>query len=302
MGTVGRHLRRRLKTWRAVDVFCVLWLLATTVLIVVFPARVRGWWLVVLANLVAVISVDVFRRFANRSPSRGWRFFCDGFLIFVFIWLWAEVGMLQQVLYGGKWFDQVLINFEYKLFGVHPILWLERFVSIPVTEWMLWGYFGYLPVIPLVAAALFFQVNSRAMDTYLFAMAVGFVSCYVVFLFFPVAAPRFAFEGLFTRDLDGHLFRWLCRLIERYGHFPGGSFPSAHCAAGTVMLMMSYKYHRRTFYLILPVIGTFYIATVYGRYHYVSDTVAGIIVGAIIACVAPKIEVLWQRFSAGLAA
>lgn len=41
------------------------------------------------------------------------------------------------------------------------------------------------------------------------------------------------------------------------------------------------EYEKTTFWIILPVILTFYIAIVYGRYHYISDTTAGIFLAVV---------------------
>ena len=286
-----------MKTWRTVDAFCVGFLLLLSALASLAPHRVPQWWLLVLANLAAAAMIDVSRRLAVRSRQRHWQLVFGSFPLLLFIWLWAEIGMLQQILFSG-WFDQVLIDFEHAVIGVHLCVWVERFVSVPVTEWMMFGYFGYLPAIPLVGIVLFYAVRPAAMDEFLFAMALAYGICFLVFIIFPVKGPNYAFADLYTRDLTGYVFRWLTRLMEDYAHFPGGCFPSPHSAAGTVMLFMSYKYHRRTFWCILPVIGTFYLATVYGRYHYVSDTIAGVIVGLAVGWLTPKIEAWWKGVTA----
>jgi membrane-associated phospholipid phosphatase len=60
------------------------------------------------------------------------------------------------------------------------------------------------------------------------------------------------------------------------------------------MLVVAYRYHRPSFWVLVPVIGTFYPATVYGRYHYVLDTVAGIALGLAVGWAAPRIEAWWD--------
>lgn len=59
-------------------------------------------------------------------------------------------------------------------------------------------------------------------------------------------------------------------------HYPGGSLPSPHCAIGTVMIVMLYRHNRRAFALLAAPLVTIYAATVYGRYHYSLDVIAGI--------------------------
>jgi len=73
--------------------------------------------------------------------------------------------------------------------------------------------------------------------------------------------------------------------VEVWGQYRGGSFPSAHCAAGTIMIYQACQAGRRTFWFVFPPILLFFLSTVYGQYHYVVDILAGIIIGllAIVA-------------------
>jgi membrane-associated phospholipid phosphatase len=79
-------------------------------------------------------------------------------------------------------------------------------------------------------------------------------------------------------------------------HYAGGSIPSPHAAAATIMWLMAWKHHRPTFYAIAPIILTLYVSTFYGRYHYATDAVVGIVAAAAAALAAP---VLLRAFAAG---
>ena len=50
-----------------------------------------------------------------------------------------------------------------------------------------------------------------------------------------------------------------------------------------VALICAWRYARRVGYVLLPLVTAICIATVYGRYHYVVDVVAGIFM-AIVGC------------------
>lgn len=293
MEDIGARLKAWPSTLRAADAFCILYLLLLTALACAAPSRIPHWWLLVPANIVALAAMVVARRLALACRNSTIRFVLDGVPLILFIWLWSEIGMLQHVLHQ-RWFDQTVIDFERWVLGVDLSLWVQRFISRPVTEWMMFGYFAYLPAIPLLAVILHFKVRAKAMDTFVFAMALAYGTCFLGFILFPVEGPRYWFEGRFTHDLSGYVFRWLTRLMEDYGHYPGGCFPSPHSTAGTVMLVLAYRRHRPSFWVLVPVIGTFYLATVYGRYHYVSDTIAGIALGLAVGWAAPRIEAWWD--------
>jgi membrane-associated phospholipid phosphatase len=42
-----------------------------------------------------------------------------------------------------------------------------------------------------------------------------------------------------------------------------------------------------------------YVSTVYGRFHYLSDVIAGIAAGILVVVVGPSIERAWDRRAAG---
>jgi membrane-associated phospholipid phosphatase len=58
---------------------------------------------------------------------------------------------------------------------------------------------------------------------------------------------------------------------------------------------MSRRYVRRWFYILGPVILSLYVSTVYGRYHYVADSVAGIALGLVGMLACPSMVRAWNR-------
>jgi membrane-associated phospholipid phosphatase len=65
------------------------------------------------------------------------------------------------------------------------------------------------------------------------------------------------------------------------GRVHGAAFPSAHVAGSMVAILASWRYRRWLFWLCLPFFASMCVATVYGRYHYVADVLAGLAVGAM---------------------
>jgi membrane-associated phospholipid phosphatase len=73
----------------------------------------------------------------------------------------------------------------------------------------------------------------------------------------------------------------LIEFIERFGRVHGAAFPSAHVAGSMVAILTSWRYRRWLFWVCLPFFVSMCVATVYGRYHYVADVLAGLAVGAL---------------------
>ncbi|MBN1940335.1 MAG: phosphatase PAP2 family protein [Candidatus Aminicenantes bacterium] len=211
----------------------------------------------------------------------------------LFAYLFDAVRSLQMVLF--PWQDRAVMAAEKAVFGLEPTIWLERFISVPLTEWMMFSYVIYVLFYPLTAALIFFKHGKGALEDYLFTLAVVNLACDIGFILFPVASPFWYMPEAYSVPLKGGLFTRLGELIRAKAHFAGGSIPSPHCSVGTVIWMMSFRYVRRWFYLIAPVMLTLYVSTVYGRYHYVTDSIAGIILGlaAMMAC--PSMVRAWNR-------
>ena len=55
------------------------------------------------------------------------------------------------------------------------------------------------------------------------------------------------------------------------------AFPSGHTAIAIIVLAMAARYQRRLFYPLLVITVSLMISTVYLRYHYVIDVIAGVL-------------------------
>ncbi|MHB8053944.1 MAG: phosphatase PAP2 family protein, partial [Candidatus Aminicenantales bacterium] len=200
-----------------------------------------------------------------------------------------------QLLVWGSWQDRTVLAAEQAVFGVQPTLWLERFISAPLTEWMMFSYVIYLVIYPLVAGLIYFKRGERALEDYLFTLGFVNLACDLGFILYPVAGPVFYMPEAYSVPQTGWLFTSLGYFIRAHAHEAGGSIPSPHCSVATVMWAMSHRYVRRWFYILAPIILSLYVSTVYCRYHYISDSIAGIALGIIAILAGPPIVRAWNR-------
>jgi membrane-associated phospholipid phosphatase len=63
---------------------------------------------------------------------------------------------------------------------------------------------------------------------------------------------------------------------------------------------MSHRYVRPAFYALAPAILSLYISTFFLRYHYVSDTVAGILAALLAIIAAPVFPRMWNAAARNL--
>jgi membrane-associated phospholipid phosphatase len=53
---------------------------------------------------------------------------------------------------------------------------------------------------------------------------------------------------------------------------------------GTTIFLVAWRHQRRLAYLLAPIITGVVMATVYGRFHYALDSIAGLLVAAVVVC------------------
>jgi len=145
------------------------------------------------------------------------------------------------------------------------------------------AYFLVYALGPLAVAMLYIYRRRARADRFLFLFTTGVLLCYAQFPFWPSEPPRTVFPG---EDLPSYLTvfrRWNLSLLET-GGIHTSVFPSAHVAAGFCAAagmwscLSEHKWVGRLFAAAAVVIA---IATVYGRYHYLVDVFAGLLMTGV---------------------
>jgi membrane-associated phospholipid phosphatase len=266
-----------------------------TALTLLFHQGINGWGPLVLKNLAVGVAYLAFQQSAARTRSKSLKFALRVVPVtLAYGYLFLAVDKLQLIVHG-RFLDDVVIRLEAAVFGGQPTLWLQQFTKPAVTEWMMFAYMFYFLMYPILCAIIYFRDGEPAMEDYLFTLGLTNVLCDLGFILFPVAGPTPTLGNRYTVPLTGYLFTWLGEWVRTSLQFPGGSIPSPHCAAATVMWAMAYRYHRRTFWLLLPVVLSLYVSTFYGRYHYVSDAVVGVATALVAVRLAPLLARAWEK-------
>jgi membrane-associated phospholipid phosphatase len=282
----------------ATDAVVLVTIACFALLALIFHRRLEGSPGIVAKDVafaaIFLVAVVVAGRVRNR-----WVWFVarTATVSLAFAWLFGAVDRLQLVLHG-RWLDGLVLDLEAHVFGVQPTLWLEGLTRPWLTEWMMFAYVVYIALYPLVCLAIYRRHGRRALEECLLALGLANVACDFGFILFPVAGPTTFMGTAYTVPLDGWLFTAAGELIRTKLHYVGGSLPSPHAAAATVMWVMAWRYDRRLAWLLVPVVLTLYVATFYCRYHYLTDTVVGIATAAAALALAPGLMRWWrERFA-----
>jgi membrane-associated phospholipid phosphatase len=270
----------RLETWgfKPIDVLSLAFFLLVSGLIALFPAQVThpGRYLLTHSaylGMIALLAVEN-RRHPGLHPLLFVRSLYP-FLAAAFIYTSIEG---YSLVLWPRYLDPQIIALEQSLWGVSPNLWLERWVSQPLTEYFMavyFSYYFYLIVPPLI---LFFARRQAELEAYVFFLTFTFYIAYLGFLAVPVAGPVHALADQFTIPrLTGYVFTPLQTLVMQ-GDPKGTCFPSSHVAVSWVALFCLRRFFGpRWFWVIFPLTVSLTVSVVYNRFHYLADALAGLL-------------------------
>jgi membrane-associated phospholipid phosphatase len=145
---------------------------------------------------------------------------------------------------------------------------------------------------PFSMAALYFWGRRERADAFLFRFLLGTVFSYALFPYFPSEPPRAVFPGenFPTYDTIFRQFNWW--LLGNQG-IHTSVFPSAHVSSAYAGAFAMFRVmpERRWAGWALTVLATgIFCATIYGRYHYAVDAVAGLGVAVAMFFLCERIE------------
>jgi membrane-associated phospholipid phosphatase len=136
---------------------------------------------------------------------------------------------------------------------------------------------------PFAVAMLYAYRRREMVDEFLFIFAVGVLLCYAQFPFWPSDPPRVVFLGQDLPSYETAFRRFNLWMLGNYG-IHTSVFPSAHVAGAFAAAFGAFRAlpERRWVSRFLLVIASLIaVATVYGRYHYLADALAGVFVSLV---------------------
>ncbi|MFP5262346.1 MAG: phosphatase PAP2 family protein [Blastocatellia bacterium] len=190
-------------------------------------------------------------------------------------------------------YDSELAAIDYRIFGVHPTVWLERWTWPPLTEALQISYVTYY-FLPIALGAVLWRKGW--LDKYhfwVFVVAFGFYVSYLGYMAVPAIGPRFLppIKEAQTFPLKGvWLFDSIRATLDEAEGVTRDCFPSGHTEITLLVLYYARKFHRRTFWWLLTPGTMLIFSTVYLRYHYVIDVAAGAAVAVAVALTAKPIH------------
>ena len=266
------------RSFTAVDLATLAYVVIATgaVLFSFRTEGVPGWGWLLTAHALIVLLVALAPR--GRTAGPVGRFLGDWYPMLLLAALYGEIGVLT--LHAGFQNDQLIQRLETWLFGSQvSYRWIRESPDV-LLSWILHAcYVAYYPILFASPLGLWLAGRKDASRHTIFAVMATFYLCYIAFLFFPVAGPRYAFDAAHNIATEVGPARFAAWLLDR-GDSWGAAFPSSHVAASVVATGMAMRYSRALGWTLLPFTAGLILAVVYGQFPYAVDALAGLVVAA----------------------
>lgn len=203
--------------------------------------------------------------------------------LLVLFFLYAELPALIQAAGHPEPLDELVIGWEQAVFGGQPArAWAAAMPSFLLSETLHLAYLSYYPIIYVVPAALWFARRRDEFSEAVLALLLTFVACFVCYILFPVAGPRY----LWTSPAPDGPFRRLATWLLESGSSRGTAFPSSHVAVAVAQSVLAIRYFGSRGAVLVVFATGLALGAVYGGFHYAVDVVAGVVLGVVTAALA----------------
>ena len=262
------------------DWVAIGYLAFTGVLILIFRKNVARWHFYLLARVLCIIGI-VSLTFTYEDTPLIFQFLRDWYPLSTIALFYFEIEKLTQMVFQ-RYFDETVIYWEKRVFKGMPCLELsDRFPSMILSEILHLCYFSYYVMAVFLVAWLYFSGRIGPFQETVFAETLAFNLSLLCYPFLPTTGPRYLFEKIQGKLSEGFFFR-LAHLAVSKGSSKGTAFPSSHVSLSVTVLLCALRYDSTAFLMLLPMCIGLTLGTVYGRFHYLIDAIAGAILAGIV--------------------
>lgn len=205
--------------------------------------------------------------------------------------------------------DAALIAIDYAIFGVNPTQWIYRFAHPALTEFFQICYFFYYIIPIAIAVELFVRRGDKATERLMyfgFLISFAFYLSFLLYFFVPAVGPCFTLHdfsririelpGLWLADVFRNIIDagWGTATANPIATVDRNCMPSGHTMMTLVNIVASYRFRLKLRYVHLFIGVGIVVSTVYLRYHYVIDLIAGAVCSVVTLWLAHRLR-SWFR-------
>ncbi len=286
-------MRRFSQHLHSADVLIIGFFIILSLINIVFAFKIPYWWQLVALNCAVSVLIWWLGWARAKKGSKLLRDIHEWYVVPLVFFSFKELYYMIYPIHEGKDYDDWLIAIDKWIFGVNPTEWLAQFSQPLATEVLQIAYTSFYFLFLIVGHEFYRQRQIDYFLFFMFTIIYGFFLSYLGYFFLPAVGPRFTLHDFATlnQDLPGLLLtpylRWF---VNTGGSIPlnvpsavsmAGTqrdvFPSGHTMMTLVLMYLCARWNVKARYFIYVIGALLIVATVYQRYHYVIDLVAGFV-------------------------
>lgn len=291
------------------DVYVLAMLIIYTLLCLVFWTELKSPFAYLLSYLIVSVAVIGFAKLSKTYHDNSVFILARRlYYIPVVYFIYSNIHYYIPLVNPHD-YDNVLIAWDYAIFGVHPTDWIDQFANPLLTEYLQFCYMMFY-AFPLV---LGIELTRRHHDDKFFEYAriviFGFFLSYLLYFFMPAIGPRFTLHNFSTinQELPGlYLTNFFREMVNAGGGVLPSTvnpasivnrdcMPSGHTMMTCISILMAFRLNSKFRWAIAIIGVSLIVATVYLRYHYVVDLIAGVGFALLTVWVEPKVDNFLQK-------
>lgn len=187
--------------------------------------------------------------------------------------------------------DARLYRIDCRLFGDTPAVWLDRFVTPATVEWFAFFYYGYFFLVAAFLIGTLVFDSGRSHYELLLSSALVVALGHAFYTLVPGVGPHVYCAAMFRHELIGGTWWDRVERTVRSGGAMLDIFPSLHTALPVLFVLHSFRHRKITPFrqIWLPlgvVVANIVVATMFLRWHYGIDVIAGGLLAISAHCAA----------------
>ena len=265
---------------------------AIMIALLAFAARHDAFALLLLLGHVAAIGALIL---IARSSSPVAEFIHHWYLLLYVPFCYKQVPYLVSALHLRA-ADNTLAHWDLAMWKVDPVFWLSSMQDRFAVEFLQAIYTMFIPGSVALGIVLWLRRPREEFRLGTFTIALTFLVSYLGYLLLPARGPRFEYASQYAPLHGLWAFHSLQNILDKLEGLQYDCFPSGHVAVVLVGCWIARRISPPVFYTFAVFAACIAFSTVYLRYHYVIDVIAGMALAIVVLAVTPLV---YQKLESG---
>lgn len=295
--------RIKVKALTLADVYTIFILSIFTLLAIIFFSKLSNSLALISQNVIVIIAIYFLAYIASKENAPKLLILFRRLYFALMIYYVYDQAQYYIRVTNPYLYDDILIKWDYALFGTNPTQWLSKLSFPAFTEYLQLSYMLYFFMPLLHGTEIHYRGKEGQFDEFSRMITFSFYMSYLLYFIMPAIGPRFTLHDFsqMNTDLPG---LWLTNFFREFIN-TGGSIPhyaihpdilvnrdcmpSGHTWLTMVNMIMAFRYRSKFKWFFLVFGSSLIFSTIYLRYHYVVDVLAGVTCVILAIRLEPKI-------------